>query len=370
MVAVPNNPKVAIVCDWLIGGGAEKVVYELHLLYPEAPIFTSYCTPEWKKRLAPSKVITGYTQRWPFSKMRKFIPKLRQKWFESLSFKDFDIVISASGAEAKGVNVPEGVKHISYIHAPTHYYWSRYNEYLKNPGFGAFDWFARTGLKAFIAPMKHWDYLAAQKPDLLIANSDYTKKQIEKYYNRDSIVIHPPIRTAKFNKYSQDQSKRDGFIIIGRQTPYKRIDLAVKACSKLNKKLIVVGNGPQNRHLKKIAGPSVEFFDHVYDDKKLADLIGSSEAFVFPGLDDFGIAAVEALAAGTPVIAYKAGGALDYIKPGKNGEFFKKRTVASLSEALLKFDASKYTSSEIKRTVDRFSIEEFRSKISRLVDSV
>lgn len=365
-----NKPRVAIVCDWLIGGGAEKVVYELHLLYPEAPIFTSYCSDSWRKQLAPAKVKTGYLQYWPFSKTRKFTAKLRQKWFEKLNFEDFDVVISASGAEAKGINVPENVKHISYIHAPTHYYWSRYNEYLENPGLGKLNWLARLGLKILINPMRNWDFRASQKPDFLLANSKFTKNQIKKYYQRESEVVHPPIRTRKFNKFSHDKSERSGFIIVGRQTPYKKVDLAVKACTRLNKDLIVVGNGPQNSYLKKIAGPSIKFAKKIYEDNDLGNLIGSAEAFIFPGLDDFGIAAVESLATGTPVIAYHGGGALDYIKPGKNGEFFEKQTVKALSDELSKFDSNKYTSNEIMRSAESFSIEAFRKKITNLVDSL
>lgn len=366
-----DKPRIAIVCDWLVGGGAEKVVYELHLIYPEAPIYTSYCNDYWRAQLAPATVITGYLQRWPFSAARKFIPLLRVWWFGRLEFSSYDIVISASGAEAKGIHTPKNVKHVSYVHAPTHYYWARFNEYLKQPGFGRLDWAARFWLKKLIQPLRAIDFQAAQRPDILIANSTHTSEQIEKYYKRGSKLIHPPVRTQKFNKYALAKENRSGFIVVGRQTPYKRIDLAVKACSELNIKLTVIGSGPDHERLRKIAGSSIEFKQQIDNDNQLAELIGSAEGFIFPtNVEDFGIAPVEALAAGTPVIAYKAGGPLDYIKPGKNGEFFDKQTVKSLKESLSKFKPEEYTVSEIKRSAEPFSIDKFREKVTKLINSL
>ena len=326
--------KVAIVHDWLIGGEEEKVVEAIHQMHPDAPIYTSYATDEWRQRLN-NKVITGYLQNWPFSKLRKFIPFLRIKWFESLDFSDYDLVISSSGAEAKGVITNKQTKHVAYIHAPTHYYWSRYDEYLKHPGFGVFDPLARLGLKILVSPLRKWDYKASQRPDMIIANSTYTQKQIKKYYNRESLVVFPPVDVERFKP--KKQHKRSGFVIAGRQTPYKRFDLAVKACSRLNKPLLVIGGGPENQKLRNLAGPSVAFKTNV-SDNQLIDAFQSAEGFIFPGIDDFGIVAVEAIASGCPVIAYRSGGALDYIKPGETGVFFEKQTVDSLMEALENYD--------------------------------
>jgi glycosyltransferase involved in cell wall biosynthesis len=299
-------------------------------MYPHAPIYTSYCTSQWRKRLN-NKVITGPLQYWPFSKLRKFIPFLRIWWFQSLNFEGYDLVISTSGAEAKGIKVPADVKHISYIHAPTHYYWSRYNQYIKEPGFGVFDPLARIGLKLCIAPLRRWDYKAAQRPDVLIANSTYTKNQIKKYYKRESTVVFPPVDVEKFT--SKKPTKRQGFVIAGRQTPYKRFDLAVKACTKLNLPLLVIGKGPEHAKLQKMAGPTITFMSNATD----ADIVKafqSAKAFIFPGVDDFGIVAVEAMAAGCPVVAYKDGGALDYVIPGKTGIFFDKQSGSSLGKSL------------------------------------
>src|SRR3990167_8961662 len=170
MASAPNSPKVAIVHDWLYGGGAEKVVEQLHTLYPDSPIYTSYCTDEWRKRL-DNKVVTGYLQNWPFSRLRKFLPLLRQWWFARLDLSDYDLIISSTGnGEAK---FARGKKHICYCHSPPHFYWRKYESYLRNPGFGAFDWLARIGLKLFVKPLRKRDYNAAQQVDAFIANSTH-----------------------------------------------------------------------------------------------------------------------------------------------------------------------------------------------------
>ncbi len=357
--------KVAIVHDWLIGGGAERVVLELHRMYPDAPIYTSYSTPEWRERL-DNKVITGYLQCWPFSKIRKFIPFLRIWWFSRLNLKGFDLIISSSGAEAKGINPPKRTPHIAYIHAPTHYYWSRYDEYMKRPGFGALDPLARIGLKFLVRPLRRWDFKAAQKPDYIIANSSYTQTGIMQYYQRKSVVVHPPIETERFK--DTNDTPRTGFVITGRQTPYKRVDLAVQACTLLGLPLTVVGDGPDNHRLRSMAGPSVTFTGYV-SDNELVKLIANAEAFLFPGVDDFGIAPVEALAAGTPVIAYKAGGALDYITP-VTGTFFNEQTPESLAEALKAFNSANYTADDIKKVSETFSTNHFQKNITTAVNNV
>lgn len=354
--------KVAIVHDWLIGGGAEKVVLELHRMFPNAPIYTSYSTDEWRKKL-DGKVVTGFLQKWPFPAIRKYVPFLRGWWFSHLDLSSYDLVISSSGAEAKFVKTKAGTTHISYIHAPTHYYWSRYDQYLKSPGFGVFDPLARLGLKVLVGPMRRWDFRAAQRPDYLIANSSYTHAQIKKYYRRDSTVIHPPVDIERFKPASN--KARRGFLVVGRQTPYKRIDLAVAACTKLNLPLKVIGSGPEHNKLKKIAGPTVNFVQAT--DKELVNYFSEAEAFIFPGLDDFGIVAVEALAAGTPVIAYTGGGALDYIAPGETGEFFESQTVKSLSRVLHGFTPSKYKKDMLREKAQSFGPDKFTVAVNRLI---
>lgn len=359
--------RVAIVADWMVGGGAELVVEELAKIYPDAPIYTSYCSPEWRARLGESRVRTGILQRRIFFKLRKYIPILRIWWFSRLRFKKFDLVISSSGAEAKGIRVPEGVRHVNYCHAPTHYYWQRYDEYIKHPGFGIFDPLARLGLRLLVGPLRRWDYRAAQRPDIMLANSTYTKEMIKKYYGRESTVVFPPVDTTSYLPPTTSHDKpRHGFIVVGRQTPYKRIDLAVEACTQLGLPLTVVGNGPDHERLVSIAGPSVTFRTDVDDHEKIR-LLQTHAAFIFPNEDDFGISAVEAMAAGCPVIALRAGGALDTVKQGVSGEFFDRPTVVSLSSTLQNFDPSKYDSEKIADYVAQFSLESFRKSFAHSV---
>jgi glycosyltransferase involved in cell wall biosynthesis len=356
--------KVALVHDWFVGGGAERVVYELHKMYPEAPIYTSYCTDEWRQKL-DGKVVTGYLQHWPFSKLRKFLPPLRGLWFARLDLGAYNLVISSSGAEAKFAKARPGATHIAYIHAPTHYYWSRYNDYMRHPGFGKLDPLARLGLKILVGPMRRWDYKAAQRPDLLIANSSYTKDEIKKYYGRDAVVIHPPVDIERFKGESAEP--RRGFVTTGRQTPYKRIDLAVKACTELNLPLVVLGSGPDHRKLQRLAGKSITFL-RGKNDEELAEYLKSSLAYIFPGVDDFGIAAVEALAAGTPVVAYAEGGALDYVN-SRTGVLFKEQSVKSLTKALREFSSKSFSEADLKAQAWKFSSQEFSKNITRHINN-
>ncbi len=359
-MASKKAPKVAIVHDWLIGGGAELVVEQLHKIYPEAPIYTSYCSDEWRKRL-DNKVITGWLQH--LGKIRKFIPPLRIWWFTRLDLREYDVIISSSGAEAKGLNrIRNDAVYINYCHAPTHYYWSRYDEYMKHPGFGRFDWIARIGLRLLLAPLRKWDYKAAQRPDYIIANSTHIQAEIEKYYDRDSTVIFPPIYFERFQKPENTNLKRSGFLISGRQTPYKRFDLAIQACTQLNIPLRVIGGGPDAQRLRSLAGPSITFLGRVPDDE-LEREFASAEALIFPGLDDFGITPVEAMATGTPVIAYKGGGALDYVIPGKTGAFFTEQTAESLAEALKQFSGKKYSRKHISAHAQHYSKEIFQERM-------
>jgi glycosyltransferase involved in cell wall biosynthesis len=355
--------RVAIVHDWLVGGGAERVVYELHHMFPDAPIYTSYATEEWRKRM-DGKVVTGFLQHWPFSRLRKFVPFLRQWWFPRLDFTGYDLVISSSGAEAKGIRVPEGALHINYCHAPTHYYWSRYNEYMQRPGFGLLDPLARFSLKLLVGPLRRWDYKAAQRPDFLIANSTHIKNEIKKYYGRDATVIHPPVAIERFEQAVA--AKRHGFLAGGRLTPYKRNDLAVQAATKLNVPLTVFGDGPDLPRLRRLAGPTVTFTGRI-SDEAVVQAFAQAEAYIFPLLDDFGVVGIESLAAGTPVVAYKGGGSLDYVTPGKTGLFFADQTVDSLTQALQLFGTEHFDTQAIRQSAQAFDAAHFRDTMQTFI---
>jgi glycosyltransferase involved in cell wall biosynthesis len=359
--------KVAIVHDWLIGGGAERVVAELHRMFPEAPIYTSYATPEWRKRL-DGKVVTGYLGSPFFGKIRKFVGVLRIWWFGHLDLSDYDLVISSTGnGEAKGIRVPKGTVHLCYCHTPTHFYWRHYEQYLKRPGFGTFDPLARLGLRVLVGPLRRWDKRASRRPDYFVANSTHIQGDIKKYYGRDSAVIFPPVDVSRFE--ATKNSARLDFLTVGRQAPAKRTDIIVQACTKLGLPLIVVGRGPEHERLKKLAGPSITFAPPASDDM-VAGYMARARAFIFASLDDFGITPIEAMAAGTPVIAYKAGGALDYIQPGKTGLFFEHQTAESLAKALKQFKPADYRPAELRKAAEQFSPEVFRTRMGRLIDDI
>lgn len=357
--------KVAIVHDWLVGGGAEQVVLELHKLYPDAPIYTSYCTPEWREKL-DNKVITGWLQH--LGKIRKFIPLLRIWWFTSLDFAGYDLVISSSGnGEAFGIKTPDNTLHVNYCHAPTHFYWRFYNEYMRSPGFGIFNPLARLGLWLLVKPLRAWDYKAAQRPDYFIANSTHIQSEIKKFYGRDSVVIYPPVNTKKFSAVSA--TNRHGFIAASRLVPQKRLDLIIGAANELKIPLTIIGRGPEYKKLAAMTGEMVKLTGWV-SDEEMSELYAKSAGFIFASYEDFGVAPVEALAAGIPVIAYKAGGALDYIKPGINGEFFDVQTVASLCSALQKFNKDNYQEKTIKQSAEKFSIDAFRRSMLQFISNL
>ena len=362
-MANTSDKKIAIVCDWLVGiGGAERVTYELHKLFPDAPIYTSQFNPDKISWFSEADIRTGWLNKLPGA-LKKFLPVLRAWYFSHLDLSQYDVVISASGAEAKYVKTGESTIHVAYIHSPTHYYWIRYDEYLSHPGFPkGLNWLAHLGLRLLINPMRRWDFHAAQKPNYLIANSTHIQAMIKKYYKRDSTVIFPPVEVERF-KLPPSPLLRHGFVVAGRQTPYKRIDLAVAACSELNVPLVVIGTGPEHRKLERMAGRSVIFLSNV-NDSEIVHYFQTATALLFPtNIEDFGVTGVEAMAAGTPVIAYRKGGPEDYVVPGKTGLFFDKQDVKSLIRVIESFEPSEYDSQKIAEAAQRFSVVKFKHNI-------
>ena len=369
---VNSKLKVAIVCDWLTGiGGAERVVLELHKLYPDAPIYTSQYDPSKIDWFAGADIRTTWLQKLPKS-LKKFLPLLRAWTFSRLDLSQYDLVLSSSGAEAKGIKTGPNTIHICYCHSPTHYYWIRHDEYIENPGFPfGLNWLGRLGLKLLHDPLKRWDKRAAKQPDFMIANSTHTQAMIKRYYRRDSTVIFPPVETDRFKLPGNIKPPlRHGFVVAGRQTPYKRFDLAIAACSELKIPLVVIGYGPDHKRLvnlaSKLPGRGTTFLNNVSD----IDLVyhfQSALGFIMPNMDDFGIVAVEALAAGTPVIAYNKGGALDYIIPGKTGLFFERQTAKKLAIVLETAASKSFDHAAIAEHAAKFSVATFTKSMQNYI---
>lgn len=361
------KPKVALVCDWLTGiGGAERVVLELHKLYPDAPIYTSQYDPSKINWFDDADVRTTWLQRLPKS-LKKFLPILRAWAFIRLDLSDYDLVISASGAEAKAVKTGPNTTHICYCHSPTHYYWVRSDEYMENPGFPfGFNWLARTSLKILLGPLKRWDRRAAKRPDYMIANSTHTQAMIKRFYRRDSTVVFPPVEISRF-KITKKPTLRHGFVVAGRQTPYKRFDLAIEACNELKIPLVVIGDGPDHKRLEKLAGRNITFLSNV-NDHDIAGHFQSALAFIMPNMDDFGIVAVEAMAAGTPVVAYQKGGALDYVIPNKTGLFFDRQTAGNLRKVLETAQTKSFDYDAIAEHANQFSTASFQNNMRHVIN--
>lgn len=370
MPKTPHNlPKIAIVHDWLtVAGGAELVVEELHRIFPQAPIYTSVYNPDAVPAFRNADVRTTYLQQ----KLPKALrykhtlwPTLRAKAFRALDLSAYDIILSTSSAEAKAVRKtrPDQV-HIAYIHTPIRYYWSHYEEFKKEFTFGALTPFIRPFISFFVKRMRKLDLESIDGIDVLIANSTVTQERIQQYYRRPSTVIHPPVAVDRFTP--PPKSERSGYIIWGRHVPYKRFDLAIQAANQLRAPLTIVGSGIDTDRLKKLAGPTVTFTGRVSDDE-LVRLAQSSKAFLFPGEEDFGIAAVEALAAGTPVIAYAKGGALDIVQDGESGVLFSDQTIDSLVAAIQRFETMSFLPATLHRKAKRFDKGLFETKIGKIV---
>lgn len=358
----PNDLKVALAHDWLTNlGGGERVLLQLHHLFPDAPIYTSVFAPEKLPEFNGLDVRTSFLQHWPLAnKKHQLFPTLRTEAFESFDFSGYDLVISSSSAEAKGIITNPSTIHISYLHTPTRYYWSGYHNYMAHPGFGALSPIIRWTMPRLVSKMREWDFAAAQRPDYLLANSNYVAARVEKYYRRPAEVIYPPVEIARFDS---TQSKDDYFLVVSRLIPYKQVDLAIQACNKLKRRLLIAGDGTEREKLEKLAGPTVKFLGRV-SDQEVSDLLAKAAAFIFTPEEDFGIAPVEAMASGCPVIAYGKGGALESVVAAQTGVFFNEPTVESLVQAINRFDAMEFDTKKLRARAEQFSNERFRKEVA------
>ena len=366
--------KIALVCDWLTDvGGAERVVQAVHEMYPEAPIYTSQYRPNRATWFAGADVRTGWLN-WLPAGLKRFIPFLRQWYFSRLDLSDYDVVISITGAEAKGVKTGKNTLHVSYMHAPTQYYWTLYDQYIENPGFGWLNPVARMMLKTLLGPLRRSDYKAAQHPDVIIANSTYIQGEIKKFYHRESVVIWPNVDVVSIANIVKRQklahTKRQGYIIYGRQVSWKRMDIAVEAVRRLERELLVVGYGPENDNLQRLAADSkhVTFLPRYEGIEEIIKHVASKRAFLFPSLEPFGIAPVEALAAGTPVIGLAKGGALDIVEDGINGVLFEEQTVESLMAAIERFEKMEFSTKTVRASAEKFSEETFKTQLAAYIE--
>lgn len=367
--------KIALVCDWLTNvGGAEKVILKIHQLFPEAPIYTSQYRPKKIDWFTDADVRTGWLQRFPV-KLRRFLGPLRQVYFSRLDLSEYDLVISITGAEAKAVKAPNGV-HVSYCHVPTQYYWQMYDEYIKNPGFGILNPVVRLFFRLLVTPLRYFDLRAAQTPDYFVTISEYAKEQIKKYYGREAVVVHPPVEIEEFRSERKQAPIRledgyelsDAYVMAARQVNWKHADLVVRAAFLAQRHVVLIGEGPEHRKLLKMAkGSDLVQFLPLMRKEELAKYLSQARGFLFPSLEPFGIAPVEALAAGCPVVAFGEGGARDYIKDGENGVLFDEQTPIALAEGMLRLEKLRLDRKKIAKTAEGFGAERFDRELLEFI---
>lgn len=345
-------------------GGAEKVAEALHRMLPEAHLYSTLAVRE---RLTPdlrrAQIRTTWMQRLPrLQRYYRHYFLLYPFAVESLNLSRYDLIVSSCFGYAKGVRKRPDAVHVCYCHTPMRWVW-RYEDYAARE---RFDGVKRVVLPALLAGLKRWDLRAAQRPDYYIANSRVVAQRIQDVYRRDAIVIPPPIEV---NRFKPSDEQEDYFLVLSRLVAYKRIDLAVEACTKLDRRLIVIGDGPDRKRLESLAGPTVTFLGR-QPDEVVNHHVARCQALIFPGEEDFGMVPLEVNAAGRPVIAYRGGGAVETVREGETGLFFELPTVSSLAVALWEFDSYSWNQHTLRRHAEQFDERVFAARVKDFLNSV
>lgn len=351
--------KIALVHDYFIQmGGAEKVAEEMHKMFPQSPMYTTVdARKETPRDLSQSPVKTSFMQNLPGIRknFRQYVA-VYPFAVESLDLKDHDLILSSSSGYAKGVRKRKGAIHVCYCHTPMRWAW-RYDDYAEREEF--------SGLKRFVLPpviagLRRWDLRAAAQPDYYIANSHNVARRIKEIYNRDSVVIPPPIDVDRFKA---DEPDEDYYLVLSRMISYKKLDLAIEACKKMNRRLVVIGDGPDRQRLEKLAGARTEFLGR-QPDEIVTKYASRCRALIFPGEEDFGMVPLEINASGRPVIAYQAGGAMETVISGATGMFFKEQTVDSVCQAIEEFETKRWNRGLMRRHAEKFDTRVFAERVA------
>lgn len=364
-----KNLKVALVHDWLTNmGGAENVVSYFMDIYKDAPIYTSmYIRENLSEPFQNANIIPSFLQKKVKGTKvnhQKYFPFMPMA-FESFDLNEFDVVLSSCSSCSKGIITNPGTMHVCYCHTPIRYVWEFYYDYIENmDSIGAKGKIKKDLVKYFMNYMRTWDFVASNRVDYFIANSQYVASRIWKHYRRESTVIYPPADIDKFKPIDVDE---EYFLCVSRLVPYKRIDLVVEVFNELGLPLVVIGGGSELEKIKAMAKSNVKVMGR-QPDEVIKEHYAKCRAFIFPGEEDFGITPVEAQASGRPVIAYGKGGALETVIDEKTGVFFKEQTVESLKEAVLRFQKMSFDKNVIRAHAEEFSIESFKGKMRCFVE--
>jgi glycosyltransferase involved in cell wall biosynthesis len=361
--------KLAIVHDYLNQmGGAEFVLKVLHEIYPDAPIYTSIYAPDLvDPAFRQMDIRTTFMQRLPFVHRhhQPFLPVFPFA-FESIDLRAYDVVLSMSSGWAKNVLTRPETCHVCYCLTPMRFGWA-FDDYVQ--GERVSNW-QRTALHPVLTALRLWDAVGANRVDYFVAISTVVARRIRKHYRRDSAIIHPPVPVLGRSEGDDgaDAQRGDYFLVASRLIPYKRIDLAIQACNRLRVPLKVLNDGRDRARLEAMAGPTIEFVGRV-DEATKWRYLRRCRAFIFPAEEDFGITPVEAMAAGRPVVAYGAGGALDTIVEGVSGVFFRQPTVQSLARALEQATEADWDELAIRQHAARFDVQTFKTQMRKLVEA-
>ncbi|HRN27944.1 MAG TPA: glycosyltransferase, partial [Ignavibacteriaceae bacterium] len=359
-----NHLKTAIVHEWLVNyAGSEKCVESFTNICPDATVYSlvDFLNEEQREIILKGKFAqTSFIQKLPSANTRhRYYLPLFPKAIESFDLSDYDIIISSSHAVAKGVKTNKKQLHISYCYSPMRYAWDNADEYLKG--------FKGSVAKLFIKYLRRWDLKSSKNPDYIVAISEHIRKKIKRIYNRDADVIYPPVDTDKFQL---ETNKSEYYLAASRLVPYKKIDLIIDAFAKmLDKKLVVIGSGPEKEKIIAKATPNIDVIGY-QDFESLKSYMQKAKAFVFAAEEDFGIVVVEAMACGTPVIAFGIGGAAETVVDGVTGILFPEQTVDSIVEAVKRFDVISHSMNykEIRLHSERFSRQTFERNIKDYVN--
>ncbi len=357
--------KLALVHDHLNQtGGAEKVLEVFQEIWPEAPTYTLLFDPQRVPQFAGRDIRPSFLQCMPFarSKFQWYLP-LMPTATEHHDLSEYDIVLSSTSAFAKGVITQPKSVHICYCHTPTRYLWSDTHSYVKELRVPKF---IKALLPSLLTHLRVWDRHAADRVDHFIANSKTVESRIQKYYGRDSVVIHPPVDTHRFQI---SEKPKTYFLTGGRLVAYKRFYMVVEACNRTGIKLKIFGTGPVMKELQRVAKGNIEFLGRVSDDQ-LPELYANAKAFIHPQEEDFGITPVESMATGRPVIAWRRGGATETVRDGVTGELFDEQSWEELADHLIRFDETKYDPNVIRHHAEQFGRERFKNEMRELVEKL
>lgn len=359
--------KIAFVHDFLLRlGGAERVLKVLMDLYPEAPVFTLLYDKKKVGHVFPeNRVHTSSLQNFPrfIPGMHKFLFPFMPSAIEGFDLSEYELVISSSSAYAHGIITNLETTHICYYHSPMRYAWDYTHEYLKEQNLGAIGELIASRL---LHKVRQWDFLAADRVDIPIANSRTVRNRIRKYYRQDAAVIHPPVDVESFEVTPHHEGY---FLIVSALTPYKKIDLAVELFNKLGKRLVIIGDGSDRARLERMSADNVDFLGYK-SDEVVKEYMQNCRAFIFPGEEDFGMAPIEAMACGKPVLAYNKGGLTESMKAGETGQLFDEPTLESMEAALtqLLINEKEYDPYKIRAHAEQFSRKRFEKAMQALAE--